>query len=115
MTQGYDVAAARRWGLIGFGLATGLPALAWHGLVAGIASQFRFDLEYLVTGWTAFALIAFGLALLVPVLVSIGRNPESRLYPHNRNALAAWGTSLYLLGVGLAVQLDQIAGGLMAG
>jgi len=45
----------------------------------------------------------------VPVVLSIGRRPESRLYPRSRQAYAAWGVVLYLLGMLLASQVGQIA------
>jgi hypothetical protein len=76
-----------------------------------VASDFRFELEYLVTGWTGYGLMALGLLFLVPVVVSIGRSPESRLYPRSRNAYVAWGLTLYLLGILLASQVAQIARG----
>jgi hypothetical protein len=76
-----------------------------------IAEEFRFDLGYLVAGWTAYALIALGLLFFVPVVVSIGRRPDSRLYPRSRGAYAGWGVSLYTLGVLLATQVAVIAEG----
>ena len=42
--------------------------------------------------------MALGLLAAIPVVLSIGRNPDSRLYPRSRGALAGWGISLYLLG-----------------
>jgi hypothetical protein len=77
-----------------------------------IAADFRFDANYLLTGWLGYVLIAAGLLFLVPVLLSIGRHPESRLYPRSRNALLGWGVSLYLLGLAVAVQVATIARGL---
>ncbi len=47
----------------------------------------------------------------MPVLLSIGRHPESRLYPRSRNALLGWGVSLYVLGLAVAVQVAAIANG----
>ena len=76
-----------------------------------IAEDFRLEAEYLITGWTAYALIAIGLLFLVPVVVSIGRRPESRLCPRNRGAYIAWGVSLYTLGLMLASQVAIIAQG----
>ena len=61
------------------------------------------DIPYL-TGWLAYALIAVGLLFFIPVLISIGRRPDSRLYPRARNAWAGWGVSCYLLGVALAAR-----------
>jgi len=100
-----------RWvGFFGFLLAATLPPLLWHRSIDAIASDFRFEVEYLVTGWTAYALIGLGLLFFVPVLVSIGRSPESRLYPRGRNAYAAWAISLYLLGLILASQVAAVTG-----
>ena len=102
---------ARLVGLAGFLGALALPIVLWHRAIAFVASDFRLDLDYLVTGWLGYGLIAAGLLILVPVLVSIGRHPESRLYPRSRNALAGWGVSFYLLGIVLAVQVAAIANG----
>ena len=100
-----------RWvGLAGFVGAAVLPAVLWHNSISAIAADFRFELEYLVTGWTGYGLIALGLLFFVPVVVSIGRNPESRLYPRSRNAYAGWGVSLYVLGVILASQVAAVTG-----
>jgi hypothetical protein len=88
-----------------------LPVVLWHRAMVKVASDFRLELEYLVTGWTAYTLIGLGLLFFVPVVLSIGRNPESRLYPRARNAYAGWGIVLYTLGVALASQVAQIAQG----
>jgi hypothetical protein len=98
-------------GASGFLVAACMPVVLWHRAIGRVASDFRLDLEYLVTGWTAYALIWLGLLFFVPVVVSIGRNPESRLYPRGRNAYAGWGSVLYLLGILLASQIAQIAQG----
>jgi hypothetical protein len=105
---------ARIVGAAGFVVALALPIALWHRAIAAIASDFRFDTGYLLTGWLAFGLIVLGLLLFVPVLMSIGRRPYSRFYPRSRNALAGWGISCYLLGVALATQVVQIAGGVGA-
>ena len=73
-----------------------------------VASDFRFELRYLIGGWTGFALIALALAMALPVLWSIGRDPEGRWYPRRRNAYAGWSASLYVLGMALASQVGQI-------
>jgi hypothetical protein len=98
-------------GASGFLVAAFMPAVLWHRAIAKVAADFRLDLEYLVTGWTAYALIGLGLLFFVPVVVSIGRSPESRLYPRGRTAYAGWGSVLYLLGIILATQVAQIAAG----
>ena len=92
-------------GAIGFLLAAALPAVLWHHAIAVVASDFRLDLGYLLTGWTGYGLIAFGLVLLLPVAWSAGRRPDSRLYPRFRNAYMGWGVSLYLMGLALASQV----------
>jgi hypothetical protein len=99
-------------GLGGFLAAAALPFVLWHRAIGMIASDFRLDPNYLVTGWLGYALIGLGLCFLVPVLLSIGRHPESRLYPRSRNALLGWGVSCYLLGMAVAVQVATIARGL---
>jgi hypothetical protein len=95
-------------GLVGFLIAAMLPPLLWHGAIGAIASDFRLDVDYLVTGWTGYGLIAAGLLFLVPVVVSIGLSPESRLYPRSRNAYAGWGVVPYLLGIALASQVAAV-------
>jgi hypothetical protein len=102
---------ARLVGLAGFLAAAATPVILWHRAIALIASDFHIELRYLVTGWLGYGLIAAGLVCLVPVLLSIGRKPDSRLYPQSRNALAGWGVSFYLLGIVLAVQVAAIASG----
>ena len=100
-----------RWvGFFGFVFAAAIPPLLWHRSISAIADDFRLEVEYLVTGWTGYGLIVLGLLFFVPVLVSIGRSPESRLYPRGRNAYAGWAVSLYLLGVILASQVAAVTG-----
>jgi hypothetical protein len=108
--QQLDRRTARLVGLGGFVAAAALPPLLWHRAIAAVAEDFRMDIPYL-TGWLAYALIGLGLLFFIPVLISIGRRPDSRLYPRARNAWAAWGVSCYLLGAALATQVAQIAAG----
>jgi hypothetical protein len=95
-------------GLGGFVAAAALPWVLWHRSISAIAGDFRLEAEYLLTGWTGYGLMALGLLFLVPVVVSIGRSPASRLYPRSRNAYAAWGVCLYVLGVALASQVAAV-------
>ena len=76
-----------------------------------VTSEFRLELNYLVTGWAPWAMIALGLLCFVPVVVSIGRSAFSRwsLSPAVRRAWEIWGVTLYLLGLLLLVQTAQIA------
>jgi hypothetical protein len=90
-------------------IAAAMPVVLWHRAMAIIAEDFRFEFDYLVTGWTAYALIAVGLLFFLPVVISIGRRPDSRLYPRSRGAYVAWGVSLYTLGIMLASQVAVIA------
>lgn len=99
---------------MGFLVAALLPIVLWHHAIALVATDFRLEFDYLVTGWTAYALIAGGLLFFLPVVLSIGRSRESRLYLHARNAYIGWGVTLYVLGVALASQVAQIAGGTSA-
>lgn len=92
-------------------LAACLPVALWHRPMAMIAEDFRLEAEYLVTGWTAYGLIVLGLLFFVPVVLSIGRRPDSRFYPRSRGAYAGWGVSLYTLGILLASQVAIIAEG----
>ncbi len=88
-----------------------MPVILWHRPMAMIAEDFRLDAEYLVTGWTAYTLIGLGLLFFLPVVLSIGRRPDSRLYPRSRGAYVGWGVSLYTLGIALATQVAVIAEG----
>jgi hypothetical protein len=74
----------------------------WHSEIAVMAGDFHLEAGYLVTGWSGYALMSLGLLLLLPVVLSVGRHPDSRLYPRLRNVYLGWGTSLYLMGVALA-------------
>lgn len=62
--------------------------MLWHRAIARVATDFRLELDYLVTGWTDYALIGAGL----------------------RNAYPGWGLSLYLLGTILATQVAAVVG-----
>ena len=96
-------------GASGFAAAAVLPFALWHRAISYIASDFRLEVEYLVTGWTAYTLLALGLLFAVPVVVSIGRSPTSRLYPRSRQAYAGWAVTLYILGFALASQVAPLA------
>jgi hypothetical protein len=97
-------------GLAGFACAAALPVVLWHRAIAVVATDFRFELDYLLTGWLGYGLIAGGLLLLLPVVWSAGRRPGTRLYPRSRNAYMGWGVSLYLMGFAVAAQVAASAG-----
>lgn len=98
-------------GAAGFVFAAALPFVLWRRAIEMVAADFRLDFNYLLTGWTAYTLIALGLLFFVPVVLSVGRDPDSRFYPRARNAYLGWGVSLYMLGFALASQVAQIADG----
>ena len=106
--------SARACVAVGFVGAAALPAALWHRVIADIASEFRLEPTYLITGWTCWALMALGLACLVPPAVAEWRDPEHRFYRRGTGAWYGWGVTLYLLGFALATQVAQIADGLSA-
>ncbi|MEA2432017.1 MAG: hypothetical protein QOI19_2490 [Thermoleophilaceae bacterium] len=110
MADQLDRRTARIVGLVGFIAAAALPPILWQRAIAAVAMDFRIDIPYL-TGWIAYGMIAIGLIFFIPVVISIGRRPGSRLYPHARNAYIGWGARRYVLGVALATQVAQIAAG----
>jgi hypothetical protein len=93
-------------GLFGFLCAAALPVVLWHRAIAIVATDFRIEFDYLLTGWLGYGLIAGGLLLLLPVAWSAGRNPAGRFYPRSRNAWMGWGVSLYLMGFVVAAQVS---------
>jgi hypothetical protein len=97
-----------RVGLVGFALAASLPWLLFSRVIGDVASQFHWDLKYLISEWSPWVLIAAGIAFFAPVALSIGRDPESRLYPRARAAYFGWGITLYVLGVALASQVASL-------
>jgi hypothetical protein len=89
--------------------ATAIPLVLFWDLFGKVASTFEPSLDWLLTGASGFALMFAGIAAVTPVVLSIGRTPDSRLYPRSRGSLAGWGVSLYLLGAMLLVQIGAIA------
>ena len=98
-----------RWlGAGGFLAAAVAPVALFHGVVEVLVQAApRGDLQYL-SGWLPWALLAGGLAFLLPVAWSAGMDPGSRWFPRARAAYAGWGISLYLLGFLLAWQVMRI-------
>jgi hypothetical protein len=109
--DGISRRTARLLGWGGFLAALVGPLVVWREPMRMVATDFVWDLDYLIMGWTGYALIAAGLVFMLPVVISIGHHPESRLYPRSRNAYVAWGISLYLLGCAIATQVAQITSG----
>jgi hypothetical protein len=108
------LARHQRWRVeaVGFAMAFALPLILWHHTIGQIASGFRFDLGYLVTGWAPWLLMLAGLGCFVPILLEELRDPEQRFYGSPKIAWFGWSTTLYLLGFGLATQVAQITDGI---
>jgi hypothetical protein len=85
-----------------------LPFAIWHHVLADIIASFHWSFGYLVGELSPWFFLLAGVAFMVPVAASAGRDPESRLYPRARRAYFAWGTVLYLLGLLLTVQVAQL-------
>jgi hypothetical protein len=100
---------ARRVGAVTFLLAAALPVVLWHGTVGAIAEDFRLELDYLVTGWSPWVLMALGLLCFVPVALRDAHDSERRFHRRGTGAWSGWGVTLYLLGFVLATQVSQIA------
>jgi hypothetical protein len=109
--DGISRRTARILGWAGFVVALVGPLVIWREAIRMVSTDFAWDLDYLIMGWTGYALIAAGLLFMLPVVISIGHHPESRLYPRSRNAYVGWGITLYLLGCAIATQVAQITAG----
>jgi hypothetical protein len=105
---------ARRVGAVGFALASALPFVLWHRVMADIASEARVDLRYVLMECSPWVLMGLGLACFAYVWVLDRRDRDRRFYGQPTRAWFAWGVTLYLLGFGLATQVAQMAGGLSA-
>lgn len=105
---------AQQVGALGLLAAVALPIALFHRVIGAAVGPFRLDLGYLA-GYTPWVLMVAGIVLFVPVALSVGRDPGSRFYPRARNAYAGWGVTLYLLGLGLATQVQQLTLGASAG
>lgn len=84
------------------------PLLLWHGVLRDVLSSFHWSLTYAVAELGPWLLLASGVACLVPVALSCGLHPESRLYPRGRRSYFVWGVVLYLLGTALVVQMYDL-------
>ncbi len=84
-----------------------LPIALWHRVLNDIVASFNWSFSYAAELSPWFLLLA-GIAFLLPVAVSAGSNPESRLYPRARRAYMGWGSVLYLLGLALMLQMFEV-------
>jgi hypothetical protein len=85
-----------------------LPVALWHRVLSDIVASFHWSFRYAVGELSPWFLLLAGVTFLIPVALSAGRSPESRLYPRARRAYIGWGTVLYLLGLALTVQMVEV-------
>lgn len=109
--------AARRRSVLATALALGwicvltiAPIAIWHRMLGDILASFHWSISYAVSELSPWCLLLAGVVFLVPVAISAGSTPDSRLYPRARRAYIAWGTVLYLLGLALATQVGEVWG-----
>ena len=89
---------------------TALPLALWHRVLRDVLVSFHWNLSYVASELGPWLLLLAGIAFLLPVAVSSGLDPESRLYPRGRRSYFVWGVVLYLLGALLAAQLFEVWG-----
>jgi hypothetical protein len=89
-------------------LLTAIPLALWHRVLHDVLVSFRWDVSYAAAELGPWLLLLAGIAFLIPVAVSSGLDPESRLYPRGRRSYFVWGVVLYLLGTLLAAQLVEV-------
>jgi len=89
-------------------ILTIVPIVIWHHVLADILASFHWNFSYVVSELSPWFLLLVGVLFLIPVAASAGRHPESRLYPRARRAYIAWGTVVYLLGLGLTLQVATL-------
>jgi hypothetical protein len=85
-----------------------IPLLLWHRVLADVLASFQWKPVYLLGELGPWLLLAIGLGFLIPVAVSAGLDPESRLYPRGRGRYFIWGVILYLLGIAVVVQMYDL-------
>jgi hypothetical protein len=89
-------------------LLVAAPIAIWHKMLSAVLSSFHFNFTYLFSELSPWLLFIAAIGFLVPVAISDGRPPETRLYPHLQRAYIAWGSCLYLLACLLAVEVTDV-------
>jgi hypothetical protein len=89
-------------------LLLGVPLALGHRVLRDVIASFHWNLSYATAELGPWLLLLAGVVFLVPVALSAGLTPESRLYPRARAAYFVWGVVLYLLGSVLAVELFDV-------
>jgi hypothetical protein len=85
-----------------------VPLALGHRVLRDVIASFHWNLSYATAELGPWLLLLAGVVCLVPVALSAGLTPESRLYPRARAAYFVWGVVLYLLGSVLAVELFDV-------
>jgi hypothetical protein len=90
------------------GALAAAPLILWHRVFGDILHSFQWTPSYLMVDLGPWLLLAVGVALLLPVALSVGLHPESRFCPRGRRVYFLWGVVLYLLGIVLVIQLYDL-------
>ena len=85
-----------------------IPLALWHRVLHDVLVSFHWNVSYAAAELGPWLLLLAGVGFLVPVAVSSGLHPESRLYPRGRRSYFVWGIVLYLLGALLAAELFEV-------
>ena len=86
----------------------GVPLVLGHRVLRDVIISFHWSLSYAFGELGPWLLLLAGVGFLVPVAISSGLDPESRLYPRARRVYFIWGVILYLLGAVLTVELYDV-------
>jgi hypothetical protein len=106
-----SVRIARPAGAVGTLLVLmAIPLALWHRVLHDVLVSFHWSVSYAAAELGPWLLLLAGIVFLIPVAVSSGLHPESRLYPRGRRSYFVWGIVLYLLGALLAAQLFEVWG-----
>lgn len=81
-----------------------VPLALWHRVLGDVLVSFHWSLSYAAAELGPWLLLLAGVGCLIPVAVSSGLHPESRLYPRGRRGYFTWGVVLYLLGCVLVLE-----------
>lgn len=99
-----------RVGTIGVAIATALPIVLWHDVMADIARASDPRITVRVLGWAPWTLMTLGLLCAIPIAVEHWRSRGGRFHTVGTGAWQGWGVTLYLLGFALATQVAQLHG-----
>lgn len=84
------------------------PIAIWHDMLGAVLESFRWNLTYLSTELGPWLLFIAAIGFLIPVAISDGRPPDTRLYPHLQRAYIGWASVLYILACILAIEVTDV-------